>query len=72
MKALYHRIGGYKTLEEINERMMQSLLSEPCIAEVHLKNGSNIAKMHDSMVDFLCVLTGGPLTYQGKDMKTTH
>jgi len=32
----------------------------------------NVGRLHEHMVQFLCLATGGPAQYDGKEMKSTH
>ena len=70
--SLYHRLGGIETLEKVNEKFYQYLLSDPNLADFHIQHKSNIAKMHDGMVDYLSGLTGGANTYMGPELKEVH
>ena len=72
-RSLYHRLGGYDALAAAVDDLLPRLTSDPQIG------GYWKGKCRDSMkrdrqflVDFLCAATGGPSSYTGRDMKTSH
>ena len=69
-KPLYERIGGKPVISVVVEQCVPNVLADTRI------NGrfatTDIRKLKGHLVDHLCMATGGPCTYSGRDMKTTH
>jgi hemoglobin len=69
-RSLYARIGGKSVISVVVEQCVANVLADTRI------NGrfatTDIRKLKGHLVDHLCMATGGPCTYSGRDMKTTH
>lgn len=72
-KSLYQRLGGYDAIAAVTDDFLGRLAADkqlgrffPGLSEDSLK------RIRQHIVDFLCVATGGPCVYTGRDMKTTH
>lgn len=69
-KSLYERIGGKPVISVVVEQCVANVLTDTRI------NGrfatADIRKLKGHLVDHLCMATGGPCAYSGRDMKTTH
>ena len=69
-KSLYERIGGKPVISVVVEQCVANVLADTRI------NGrfatTDIRKLKGHLVDHVCMATGGPCTYSGRDMKTTH
>jgi hemoglobin len=72
-KSLYQRLGGYDALAAVGDDFLGRLASDPQMGRffVGLSSDSKI-RVRQHIVDFLCVATGGPCRYTGRDMKTAH
>jgi hemoglobin len=72
-KSLYTRLGGYDALAGVTDDFLGRLLKDKMFAKffVGASNDSK-KKIRQHIVDFLCVATGGPCIYTGRDMKTVH
>jgi hemoglobin len=72
-KSLYTRLGGYDALAGVTDDFLGRLLKDKMFAKffVGASNDSK-KKIRQHIVDFLCVATGGPCVYTGRDMKTVH
>ena len=71
--SLYKRLGGYDALAAVSDDFLGRLASDPKEGRffVGLSTDSrNRVRQH--IVDFLCVATGGPCKYTGRDMVTVH
>ena len=71
--SLYKRLGGYDALAAVSDDFLGRLASDPKEGRffVGLSTDSrNRVRQH--IVDFLCVATGGPCKYTGRDMTTVH
>ena len=69
-RSLYARIGGKPVISVVVEQCVANMLADTRI------NGrfatTDIRKLKGHLVDHVCMATGGPCTYSGRDMKTTH
>ena len=69
-KSLYARIGGTPVISVVVVQCVANVLADTRI------NGrfatTDIGKLKGHLVDHICMATGGPCTYSGRDMKTAH
>jgi hemoglobin len=72
-KSLYQRLGGYDALAAVSDDFLGRLAADPSLGRffVGLSSDSKV-RVRQHIVDFLCVATGGPCKYTGRDMKTAH
>ena len=72
-RALYYRLGGYDAIAAFADDLQVRLTSDPQIG-VYWKGKctDSMKKDRQLVVDFLCAVTGGPVHYAGRDMKTSH
>jgi len=72
-KSLYERLGGYDALAAVTDDFIGRLASNEKLGKffVGLSTDSK-KKVRQHVVDFLCMATGGPCAYTGRDMKTSH
>ena len=69
-KPLYDRLGGKTAISAVVDQFVANVAGDSRI------NGrfatTDISKLKGHLVDQVCAATGGPGTYKGRDMKTTH
>lgn len=69
-KSLYDRLGGKSSISSVVDQFVANVAADTRI------NGrfatTNIQKLKGHLVDQVCMATGGPCSYSGRDMKTTH
>ena len=69
-RSLYDRLGGKTAISAVVDQFVANVADDSRI------NGrfatTDIPKLKRHLVDQLCMATGGPCTYTGRDMKTTH
>ena len=69
-RSLYERLGGKGAITAVIDDFVGR-----CAADSRI-NGkfarTDIARLKASLVDQVCEATGGPCTYTGRDMHTTH
>ncbi len=69
-KSLYDRLGGKTAISAVVDEFVANVASDSRI------NGrfatTDIPKLKGHLVDQVCMATGGPCTYHGRDMRTTH
>lgn len=72
-RALYYRLGGYDAIAAFVDDLLSRLTKDPHLG-VYWKGKCNDSMKKDRqlLVDFLCMTTGGPVNYLGRDMKTSH
>lgn len=72
-KTLYQRLGGYDALAAVTDDFITHLATDPEMGRFFtgLSNDSKI-RVRQHVIDFLCVATGGPCKYTGRDMRTAH
>lgn len=72
-KSLYERLGGYDALAAVTDDFIVRLATDKKLGKffVGLSDDSK-KKVRQHIVDFLCMATGGPCEYTGRDMKTSH
>ncbi len=71
--SLYKRLGGYDALAAVSDDFLGRLASDKQLGRFF----QGVSKAHNDsirqhVVDFLCMATGGPCVYVGRDMKSTH
>jgi hemoglobin len=71
--SLYKRLGGYDALAAVTDDFLGRLATDAKEGRffVGLSNDSK-TRVRQHVVDFLCVATGGPCKYTGRDMETAH
>jgi hemoglobin len=69
-KSLYERLGGKPAITAVVDQFVANVANDGRI------NGrfatTDIPKLKKNLVDQVCAASGGPCTYTGRDMKTTH
>ena len=72
-QSLYQRLGGYNAIAAVTDDFIGKLASDPMFTKFfvgHSTDSKNRIRQH--IVDQLCMATGGPCVYTGRDMKTAH
>lgn len=72
-ESFYHRLGGYDVIAAIVDDLLPRLIGDPQIG-VYWKGKckDSLNKDRHLVIDFLCSAFGGPVSYVGRDMKTSH
>lgn len=68
--SLYARLGGMEGLAAISEGLLVRSAEDPRIRDDFAE--ADIVNLHEKLVEHLCMLTGGPCTYRGRDMRAAH
>jgi hemoglobin len=71
--TLYKRLGGYDALAAVTDDFIGRLVTDTQLAKYfsgHATDSKQQIRQH--LVDFLCMASGGPCAYKGRDMKTSH
>ena len=71
--SLYKRLGGYDAIAAVTDDFIGRLVADKTLSRyfVGLSDDSK-GKVRGHIIDLVCASTGGPCTYTGRDMKTTH
>lgn len=72
-KSLYDRLGGYDGLAVFVNDLLPRLQGDNQLGRFWQNRGDDgVAREKQLLIDYLCSVTGGPVYYTGRDMKTTH
>lgn len=69
-KSLYDRLGGKPAITAVIDQFVANVASDKRINERFAT--TDISRLKKNLVDQVCTASGGPCTYTGRDMKTTH
>ena len=70
MAALYERLGGLDAIKAVVDSFVARCAGDDRINGKFAR--TDIARRKKMLVDQVCEATGGPCTYTGRDMRTTH
>lgn len=70
-QSLYLRLGGREGITRITRDLMLMHVANPVVGN-RFANVEDLERAERHAVDFFCAGTGGPETYGGRDMVTTH
>jgi hemoglobin len=71
--TLYLRLGGYDAIAAFVDDLLVRLFSDPRLGAYWKgKSQDSLRKDRQLLVDFLAMITGGPVHYLGRDMRTSH
>jgi hemoglobin len=69
-KPLFDRLGGLPAITAVVDEFVNRTTTDPRIKYRFFNtNAANLKKL---LVEFVCVASGGPCTYSGRDMGTAH
>ncbi len=68
--ALYQRLGGQPAIDAVVEDFVANVAADKRINKFFAN--SNIPRLKKLLSEQVCAAAGGPCTYTGRDMKTTH
>jgi hemoglobin len=74
-KTLYHRLGGKKAIVAVVDQFVGNVAGDKRINGFFAATAADpqrLAKFKMNLVDQICMATGGPCKYTGKDMKSAH
>ena len=69
--SLYERLGRQDGIARITRELIKNHLSNPAV-KTRYENVKDLARVEQRVVEFFCAGAGGPQTYSGQDMLTTH
>jgi hemoglobin len=68
--SLYERLGGTEAITAVVDSFVARCAADDRINGKFAR--TDIPRLKSSLVDQICEATGGPCTYAGRDMRTTH
>ena len=72
-ETLYKRLGGYDAIAAVTDSFLGKLGSDPALKGFFAGHSQDsLTRTRQHIVDQLCMATGGPCKYTGRDMKTVH
>jgi len=69
-KSLYDRLGGKTAITAVVDQFVANVAADTRI-NARFAN-ADIGRLKGHLADQMCMATGGPCVYKGRDMKTTH
>ena len=69
-QTLYERLGGQGAIQAIVTKCMNNVGGDKRINGYFA--GADLKHIHKLIVEQVCAASGGPCTYTGRDMQTTH
>jgi hemoglobin len=70
MASLYERLGGNDAITSVVDSLVERCAGDDRINRKFER--TDIPRLNKMLVDQVCEATGGPCTYNGRDMKETH
>jgi hemoglobin len=71
--SLYSRLGEKPAIEAVIDKFLANVVADARInARFSHLDEAGVAKLRGNLVDQVCMATGGPCKYTGKDMVTAH
>jgi hemoglobin len=70
MASLYERLGGLEAIDAVVGSFVVRCAGDERINKKFAR--SDVPRLRTMLVDQICEATGGPCTYNGRDMRETH
>lgn len=71
--TLYKRLGGYDAIAAVTDSFIGKLSSDANLKKFFVGHSTeSLKRIRQLVVDQLCMATGGPCHYIGRDMKSSH
>ena len=73
MKSLYERLGGYDAIAAVTDDFIGRMATDKQLARFFVGHSEDsLKRIRQHVIDQICMATGGPCVYTGRDMKTSH
>ncbi len=73
LPSLYTRLGGYDGIVSFADNLLPRLQNDQQLGRFWAYRGADgVANEKQLLIDFLAHTTGGPMVYNGRNMKKTH
>ena len=69
-RSLFERLGGKDAITAVIEEFVGRCASDDRINGKFIR--TDVPRLKANLIDQVCQATGGPCTYSGRDMRTTH
>lgn len=69
--TLYDRLGRRDGITRITRQLIKNHLANPLVSQRYSQI-TDMDRIERNVIDFFCAGSGGPQTYAGKDMVSTH
>ncbi len=70
---LYKRLGGYDAIAAVTDDFIARLSSDPSLQKFFVGHSSeSLMRIRQMVVSLICMATGGPCYYIGRDIKSSH
>jgi hemoglobin len=69
-RSLYERLGGQGAIQAVVTKFIGNVGADKRINSYFAK--TDLKQLNKLLVEQVCMATGGPCSYSGRDMKTTH
>ena len=70
MRPLYQRLGGYDSILAVVDEAIKNIAADKRINKFFA--GANIKRLRVQLANQICMASGGPCIYTGRDMKSAH
>lgn len=70
MQPLYQRLGGYDSILAVVDEAIKNIAADRRINKFFA--GANIKRLRVQLATQICMASGGPCIYAGRDMKSAH
>jgi hemoglobin len=72
-ESLYKRLGGYDAIAAVTDDFIGRLAANKELSRFFVGHSDDSkGKIRNHLIDMVCMATGGPCNYIGRDMKTVH
>lgn len=72
-ETLYKRLGGYDAIAAVTDDFIVRLATDKDLSRFFVGHSDDSkGKIRVHIINMVCMATGGPCNYTGRDMKTTH
>ena len=71
-KSLYDRLGGMPAINAVVDEFTPRLVSDDRLNFTFVEANTDIPKFKMLLAEQICEAAGGPCTYSGRDMPTSH
>lgn len=71
--SLYKRLGGYDAIAAVTDDFVPRLVGDAQLGRFFVGHGTDTRiRIRQHVLDMVCMATGGPCMYVGRDMQSTH
>lgn len=72
-KSLYQRLGGYDAIAAVTDDFIGRMATDKVLSRFFVGHSEDsLKRIRQHVIDQICMATGGPCVYTGRDMKTSH